>query len=160
MRSPVLLLVLAVASLVASGSAIFINGITNRCAGEGKKGETRFLRLKDAESDKQEERALNLNFLKKMLPGTSAFKNAKTLKVAQREAAKANSAAKRKAKLDTWFSKYTRDEYLYKNAFPTWKEDNMSPASVRQYFEERGISGEVVNTIANRFGVYQREKLP
>ncbi|EEY56160.1 secreted RxLR effector peptide protein, putative [Phytophthora infestans T30-4] len=84
-----LLLALFASILFVHGGTISANAATNQA-------------IEGFGSDNQEERALNLESLKKLIPGSSALQKAKTLRVVK----KAEELAKKKAAVDKWLQKF------------------------------------------------------
>ncbi|ETL98374.1 hypothetical protein L917_04528 [Phytophthora nicotianae] len=84
--------------------------------------ETRLLRSGAAQIANQEERPI-LGSLKKLIPGTSAFVNAKTLSAAKKEEKLAKRNAEKYPKLDD-------SNYMTSSVFPTFHKHKMSPADV------------------------------
>ncbi|KAF4033446.1 hypothetical protein GN244_ATG14595 [Phytophthora infestans] len=160
---------LAAFVLVAVAFAIIPDGRVSAAAlgppksSEGTHETARLLRLnavpQPVETGNQEERTINFASIKKIVPGTSAFKNAQALKASQKAALKAQDAAKRKAAVDKWFKQFGSDEFLFTAALPSWAGKKMHPDKVREYFASLGKSGDDVSMIVKRYDNY-RQTIP
>ncbi|KAF1781014.1 hypothetical protein GQ600_15867 [Phytophthora cactorum] len=137
--------------LLAHGGAVSTTAINTQETEKGTAKETRFLRLDAADSANQEERNLNVGFLKKFLPGTSAFKEANALRAPRKAAKKAQEAAKKQEAVEKWFAPFKNEDHLFKVAFPAWKKEEWATVDILNYFAKNGKTGGEVTTIANRY---------
>ncbi|KAG4050353.1 hypothetical protein PC123_g14407 [Phytophthora cactorum] len=93
------------------------------------------------DSANQEERNLNVGFLKKFLPGTSAFKEANALRAPRKAAKKAQEAAKKQEAVEKWFAPFKNEDHLFKVAFPAWKKEEWATVDILNYFAKNGKTG-------------------
>ncbi|KAG6962005.1 hypothetical protein JG687_00007375, partial [Phytophthora cactorum] len=95
------------------------------------------------DSANQEERNLNVGFLKKFLPGTSAFKEANALRAPRKAAKKAQEAAKKQEAVEKWFAPFKNEDHLFKVAFPAWKKEEWATVDILNYFAKNGKTGDM-----------------
>ncbi|KAG6971528.1 hypothetical protein JG688_00004405 [Phytophthora aleatoria] len=130
-------------TLLAHGGAVSTTAINTQKTEKGTAKETRFLRLDAADSTNQEERNLNVGFLKKFLPGTSAFKEANALRASRKAAKKAQEAAKKQEAVEKWFAPFKNEDHLFKVAFPAWKKEEWATVDILNYFAKNGKTGDM-----------------
>jgi hypothetical protein len=115
----------------------------------------RSLRVVATADEEDEERALNLNFLKnlqKKIPGVNSLKAAAAARAASAKAKKAEAAAK-KLKVQELFTitAGTRDDQLFKK-FAEWRRMKVSPGEAAEHIAKTmKISLEKASSYANRY---------